>query len=297
MVPQKHLSRVNGINYLVNGGIQIVGPIVGALALNYLLLQELLWLDTVTFLVAIVPTILITIPAFKRAETKTVEKSSFKSEFFEGVTFIREAKGLFPLLMAFTGANFFLSPLFTQIPILVKIIHFGDEDALALVLAMQQIGMLLGSFIMSSWKGFENNAKGVAFGLFIGYIGMYMMVFAPLGNFIALGAGLFVTGFVLPVANVSSETIWAKTVPKDKLGRVYAVRRTIAQISAPVGMLLGGGLAEIFMVVPVLAAFTTGGVLLLAYSWAFTSLPQVEKLVEESKQEIPSTMSPTAIEN
>ena len=149
-----------------------------------------------------------------------------------------KANGLFALLAVFAGANFFLSPLFVQFPILVTDIHLGDEDTLAFIFSMQQLGMLLGSFIMTSWKGFTNHAKGVAIGLFIGYLGIYIMLLAPISNFLILGVGIFITGFVLPIANVSSETIWAKIVPKDILGRVYSVRRTIAQISSPVGILL-----------------------------------------------------------
>ena len=282
MVPQTHLSRVNGLNFLVNGGIQVIGPLIGAFALSFMLLQDLFWLDVITFLLAIIPTLLITIPSVKREKKIAGENSSFKKELNEGISFIRTTNGLLALLAVFTGVNFFLSPIFSQIPVLVSEIHLGNEENLAFVFAMQQAGMLLGSFIMSSWKGFANNAKGVAIGLFICYIGMYVVVLAPLGNFYVLGGGLLITGFVLPLANVSSETIWAKIVPKEILGRVYSVRRTIAQISAPVGILLGGLLAEFFGLVLILGIFTVLGTLLLLYAWSFTSFSQVERLAAES---------------
>ncbi|MHA1994563.1 MAG: MFS transporter [Candidatus Hodarchaeales archaeon] len=285
MVPQNHLSRVNGLNFLVNGGIQIIGPLIGAFALSFMLLRDLFWLDVITFLLAIIPTLLISIPRVKREKKEVGKGSSFQSEFNEGISFISATNGLLALLAVFTGANFFLSPIFSQIPILVSEIHLGNEDSLAFVFAMQQVGMLLGSLLMSSWKGFENNAKGVAIGLFVGYIGMYVMVLAPLGNFYVLGGGLLITGFVLPLANVSSETIWAKIVPKDILGRVYSVRRTIAQISAPVGILLGGFLAELFGLVFILGISTLAGTILLLYAWFFTAFSQVERLSAESRKD------------
>ena len=296
MVPQTHLSRVNGINYLVNGGIQIVGPLIGAVALDIMPLQQLLWLDAITFIIAIIPTAIISIPTIKKQIKEKQEKSSFRAEFVEGIQFISATNGLLALLAVFTGANFFFSPLFTQIPIIVSDIHLGNEDALAFAMAMQQGGMLLGSLIMSSWKGFENHAKGVFIGLFIGYIGMYVILLAPLGNFIVLGIGMFITGFVLPIANVSSETIWAKTVPKEILGRVYASRQTIAQISAPAGMLLAGLFAEIFGVISVLVIAASGGALLLLYAWFFTKFSRVEKLVEESTETKITMETPTLSE-
>lgn len=287
MVPQKQLSRVNGINYLVNGGILIIGPIIGAIALKIVgSFHELLWFDTLTFLIAVIPTFLITIPNVKRKIEASSEKVSFSTEFSEGVSFIRSKNGLLALLAVFAGANFFLSPLFTQIPILITGIHLGDEDTLALIFSMQQIGMLLGSVIMSSWVGFSNHAKGVVIGLFVGYLGIYIMLLAPISSFIVLGLGIFITGFALPIANVSSETIWAKIVPKDILGRVYSVRRTIAQISSPIGILLAGILAEFNGLIPIMWVFTTCGFILLAYTWFFTSFSEVEQRVKDSQEAI-----------
>ena len=87
--------------------------------------------------------------------------------------------------------------------------------------------------------------------------------------------------FVLPIANVSSEAIWGATVPHELLGRVYAVRRTLAQATAPIAMLLSGVLAELFELIPVLSLAAILGTLVLGYSWFFTPLSEVEKRIEE----------------
>ena len=115
-------------------------------------------------------------------------------------------------------------------------------------------------------------------------ISYVLFALATLVSFAILGVGILITGFVLPIANVSSETIWAKIVPKDILGRVYSVRRTIAQISTPVGMLLAGILAVLFGLIPIMWVFTSGGLLLLAYTWFFTSFSEVEQKVKDSQE-------------
>lgn len=290
MVPKSQLSRINGINYFVNAGINIAGPVLGAFALGLVggNLGILLWLDVITFLIAVIPTLVITIPKIPRKE-KVEEKIPFRQEFREGIGFITKTKGLFPLMMVFAGANFFLVPLFTQLPILIKVVHSGTVDDFALVLSLQQAGILIGSLIMSSWKGFDNHAKGVAIGLFLGYIGMFVTVLAPINehfiSFLILGLGLFISGLTLPVANVSSEAIWGVTVPREILGRVYAVRRTIAQATAPVAMLLSGFLAEAFGLVFILFLAAGFGVFLLAFTWFFTPLPRVEETLRLEKEE------------
>jgi DHA3 family macrolide efflux protein-like MFS transporter len=286
MVPKKQLSRINGINYLVNGIIGgIAGPIIGAFTLEVLLipLKTILWLDVITFLIAILPTVLIYIPEVKRKISDKKENDSFKTEFTDGLKFIRETPGLFALLFVFAGANFFMTPFYTQLPLFVTAIHPGGATHLAFLFTAQQAGMLIGSTIMSTWKGFENHAKGVALGLFLGYIGFVIMVAAPIGYFEIIAIGLFMAGFTLPVANVSSEAIWAITVPQDILGRVYAVRRTLAQITAPVAMIMSGIIAEFINLNFVLLICSLFGLIVLGYSWFFTRLPEVERLIEIEK--------------
>ncbi len=282
MVPKEQYSRINGINYLVNGIIGgIAGPIIGAFTLEVLLipLKTILWLDVITFLVAIVPTVLISIPKVKRKILETKERPSFRFEFSQGMIFIKETPGLLALLFVFTGANFFMTPFYVQLPLFVTSIHLGDASQLAFLFTAQQAGMLIGSTVMSSWKGFENHARGVALGLFLGYFGFFIMLSAPIGYFEIAGIGLFLAGFTLPVANVSSEAIWASTVPQDILGRVYAVRRTLAQMSAPVAMLLSGIVAEFIYLPSVLVTCAISGMLVLGYSWFLTRLPEVEKII------------------
>ncbi|MFX0149604.1 MAG: MFS transporter [Candidatus Hodarchaeota archaeon] len=286
LVPKKHLSRINGINYLANGAILIVGPIIGAIALEFFHLKDLLWLDVVTFLIAIIPTAIIFIPKITRVIQEDRVKPSFRAEFTEGLTFIRENSALLALLVVFTSANFFISPLFTQLPIVITAIHFGEAEHLALLFALQQAGLIIGSTIMSTWKGFSNHARGVFIGIFIMYLGIGIFALAPPGTYLVLAIGILFTGFALPLANVSSETIWAKTVPKELLGRVYAVRRTVAQISGPVSILLSGFLAEFIGVIPILLMCSVLGIFILGYSWFFTAFPSVELRLQEKADEV-----------
>ncbi|MFX0204472.1 MAG: MFS transporter, partial [Candidatus Hodarchaeota archaeon] len=295
MVPKKQLSRVNGINYLVNGIIGgIAGPIIGAYTLEVLLipLKTILWLDVITFLIAILPTVLIFIPEVTRKISDKKEKYSFRTEFTEGLKFIRDTPGLFALLFVFAGANFFMTPFYTQLPLFVTAIHLGGAAQLAFLFTAQQAGMLIGSTVMSTWKGFENHARGVALGLFIGYIGFVILVAAPIGYFALIAIGLFMAGFTLPVANVSSEAIWASTVPPGILGRVYAVRRTLAQITAPIAMIFSGIIAEFINLNLVLLTCALSGLMVLGYSWFFTRLSEVEKLIGiEEKAEVQPSIS------
>ncbi len=296
LVPKDKLSRMNGLDYLFNGVILMVGPLVGALLLNYFILQEVLWLDAITFVIAIIPTIIITIPSVKTSSS-VKDKMPFFAELSEGFTFIRNQQGLLALLAVFTAANFFMRPLYVLLPLFVKDVHFGGPEELALLFAAVQAGIIGSSMIMSSWKGFENNAHGVALGIFIMYFGFIVCSFAPQGLYPLLLLGIFLNGFGLPIANVSSQTIWQKIVPPEKLGRVYSVRLTIAQGSGPIAIILSGILGEIFGIIPVLVTASLFGMLFFGYSWLFTRFRYVEKTVTtiEPVSVVPLTPEPHSI--
>jgi DHA3 family macrolide efflux protein-like MFS transporter len=289
LIPRDRLSRMNGLDYLFRGVILMIGPLVGAFLLNYFVIQEVLWLDVITFMVAVAPTIVISIPSVKPTEVLKV-KIPFLTEISEGFTFIKNQQGLMALLAVFTAANFFMRPLFVFLPLFVKDFHMGGPDELALLFSVSQIGMISGSMIMSSWKGFNNNTYGVALGLFLMYIGLFIVSFSPQTMFLLLAIGMLLNGLGLPVANVSSQTIWQKIVPPEKLGRVYSVRLAIAQGSGPIAIILSGIFGEIFGIIPVLITSATLGTSFLGYSWFLTRFRSVEKTVQNHEFASPPTL-------
>jgi hypothetical protein len=58
-----------------------------------------------------------------------------------------------------------------------------------------------------------------------------------------LVAGFFMA-FFIPILNGCNQAIWQAKVAPDVQGRVFAARRLIAQITIPLGMVVGGFLAD-----------------------------------------------------
>lgn len=290
MIPRKHLNRFNSIDFFMSSVIFMIGPLVAAVLYAAFPMHQILWIDAATFLVAVIPLILIKIPKIKKDEIlKKVQKSSFYAELKEGISFIREKKGLLSLLSVFTAANLVFMPLFVLMNLFV-IEHGGGEIQLSYVLAFNQAGTIAGSLLFIVWKGFNKKVNGVALGILIAYIGYIVTTVTPLGLFWFMGIGMLITGFALPMANISSQTIWQTVVPKEKLGRVMSVRITIAQMTAPVGMILSGFIAEAISIKYLFMASAILGTLALASSWFFTSFRKVEDDIvydeDESVEEI-----------
>jgi len=116
MVPKEKLSRMNGLNFLFTGAVNLVGPIVAALLLEFWEISQILWIDAVTFLIAIVPLLYVSIPSVRKKQ----ENSSFRREFSEGLAFIRNGRGFLPLIILSTALNFLIAPLDTLLPYFVR---------------------------------------------------------------------------------------------------------------------------------------------------------------------------------
>ena len=62
MVPKEKLSRMNGVNFFFRSFIQILGPVIGALLFSLIPFEIILWIDPLTFIIAIIPLLVIKIP-------------------------------------------------------------------------------------------------------------------------------------------------------------------------------------------------------------------------------------------
>ncbi len=274
MVPREKLSRMNGLNYLLNGAVTLVGPVVAAILLQFWAISQILWVDAVTFVIAAVPLVMIVIPAVRLKH----EKSSFKEDFVEGLAFVKGTRGFLTLLVLATGLNFLLTPLSTLLPYFVKFDHFGDAPQLAFVGAFFQGGILAGGLLMSVFKGFKNRMVAIMLSIYVVFVGYALVALTPTGLFWFMAIGSIVMTVCLPIANVSIQTIVQTLVPLKMQGRVGAVIGAIASAATPLGMIIAGPLAAFAGTATLFLSCAALGVALLTVSWFFTDVRHVEKL-------------------
>ena len=62
MVPEKHLSRVAGMNQTLQGLVSIIAPPTGAVLIGWLPTQGVLMIDVVTAIIAILPLLFLPVP-------------------------------------------------------------------------------------------------------------------------------------------------------------------------------------------------------------------------------------------
>jgi DHA3 family macrolide efflux protein-like MFS transporter len=80
MVPKKNLSRVNGVNFLSSAFIFTVGPMVAAGLMAFIPQTEMIFLlDIITFLIAMVPLLIIKIPIVQQTTEEAAKNLCLKT--------------------------------------------------------------------------------------------------------------------------------------------------------------------------------------------------------------------------
>ena len=282
MVPKDKLSRMNGLNYLFSGAVRLVGPVSAAVLLQFWQIQEILWIDVLTFLVAVVPLMITKIPSVKARSAN----SSFKDELKQGFSFVRNAKGMLTVAILATSLNFLIMPLSTLLPYFVKFDHFGGAEELALVMAFLEGGILCGGLLMSVKKGFEKKILTSIVAIVIAFLGYALIALTPTGSFWFMALSALVFAVSLPVANVLLQTIMQMIVPLNMQGRVNSVTMALAMAAQPAGTLVSGAIVEITTTSNLFLGCSIAGMSLAVAAWFFTDIRHLETLTAPAEPTI-----------
>lgn len=247
MVPEGHLTRVQGINQMLSGGLMIIAAPLGAIALELLPMQSILGIDVVTALFAIVPLLFIAIPQPERSESEQgggePEESMWESMRF-GFRYVRDWPGLAYLLAMSALVGLAIYPAFSLLPLLISD-HF---DAGAIQLGWLNIafgiGVLIGGIALSVWGGFKRRILTALVGLLGLGVAILSLGLAPAGALTIAIVAMFAIGAMIPLTSGPLRATLQATVAKDVQGRVFTLLGSLETVAIPVGLLVVGTLAE-----------------------------------------------------
>jgi len=288
MVPKDKLTRINGINYLFTGVVQLVAPFIGALLIVFLTVHLILWADVITFFIALIPLIIIKIPSVRQVTPtdEVVKKSSFFKEFKLGIRAIKVIPGLVTMIVLSMLVNFLIMPINTLLPLFIKLDHGGGPVQLAIIQMIFMVGIISGALFTSVKKNWNNKIRIIFITITVGLIGLMITSIAPRGSYIIMGIGGVILGFNLPIVNSLYQTFLQTTVPADKLGRVTSIDSSLSSAISPIGSLISGPISE-FTGIPLLffgsaliGALSTVGI------WSFTAIRKVDIESKSALEEI-----------
>jgi DHA3 family macrolide efflux protein-like MFS transporter len=243
MVPQKHLSRVAGLNQALFGLVNIVSPPLGALLLEVLPMQGILSIDVGTAILAITPLFFVHIPQPERKEASGAP-SSVLTDMREGLGFVWGWPGLMLILLIATVLNMLVNPAFSLLPIMVTDHFRGGALQLAWLESAWGVGMVTGGITLSVWGGFKRRVVTAMLAVTLMGMGITVLGLTP-ASLLGLAVGaLFFSGFMNPIANGSFFAAVQSTVPPEMQGRIFTLAMSGSAAMSPLGLAVAGPVAD-----------------------------------------------------
>jgi DHA3 family macrolide efflux protein-like MFS transporter len=246
MVPKEHLARVAGLNQTLNGALSIVGPPLGALLMEVLLLHGVMLVDVGTAVLAILPLFFAHVPQPKRDDIGAdgTAKPSIWTDMREGLRYILGWPGLMALIGVSMIVKIALTPAFSLVPLLVSEHFNGDAAQLSLLEAVSGVGIVLGGLILSVWGGFRRKIYTTMLGVVILGLGFVALGFTPGSLFWMALVSVFVIGLMIPLIDGPIMAILQGTVTPEMQGRVFTLMGSLLWITSPVSLAVAGPVSD-----------------------------------------------------
>ena len=244
MVPEDQLTRVQGLNQLLQGLMNIAAPILGAFLIALIPFHSVLAVDLLTAALAILPLLIINIPEPKRDAALEQGKTSVWKDMVVGFSYVWDWVGLRNIIFIAVSVNLVTVPAITLMPLLVKNEFSGGALEIASMQSAFAVGFLVGGVLLSIWGGFKRKILTATMGMFGTAIGLLLVGLAHTVAFQLALAGIFIAGLMNVLMNGPAFALLQTVVDEDMQGRVMSLVISLANAMTPLGLLVAGPLAD-----------------------------------------------------
>ena len=274
MVPERHLTRIQGLQQAVQGGALIVTAPLGALLVTTLPMAAVMAVDVVTALVALVPLEFVAVPQPDRSvvdDGSHVLRATWR-DILSGVTYLRERAGHVPLLAMATVVNLCMVPALALLPLLVME-QGGGASTLGWLNSAFGIGTIVGGVLLGVWGGFRRRVHTTFAGLMLAGVGT--IVLGTAGSAAMAVAGIVLLGVTIPCVNGPIQAVLQATVAPDLQGRVFTLYGSAAGAMIPLGLAIAAPVAELL---GVSAWYLAGGAACVAMGVTGFLVPSIARI-------------------
>lgn len=278
LVPKEQYGRIGGMDQTRSGALEVVGPVLGALAIGWFPLHYVMLLDVGTAALAIAPLLVFSIPQPTRDPT-TTSGGSFLQDFVAGFRYVVRWRALmlFVGLVAIVNIMLFSSTSLT--PLLVYKGFGGEATMLGWFQSAMGFGMIAGGLALGLWGGPRRKILAVL-GSVVG-LGVILLIPAwtpaPLWP-IAVGSfGLF--GVMAAMAQGNMSASFRGLVDPAKQGRFYSLLGSLFTGLNPLGVMIAGLVAD---AVSIRFWFGAAGVVVILAAVAGLAFPALRRIEQEA---------------
>ena len=242
LVPKEHYTRASGLQGFSGAAVSILAPALGASLLAFGGLKLVLVCDLCSFFIAFsVLLFFIRIPKTERTEKE--RKEPFRKTCAEGFRFLRSHSVLLRLILFMTCVNFLAKLSNDGLLSPFVLARTGDnQQVLGAVQSFVALGILAGSLIVTWMKPVKNKLKLIGIStafVFSGNIFLALLKYPSIWC-----AASFGSYAMAAIMNAHLTVFMREQVPLEMQGRVFSAESTLKNCAIPLGLFLGGLLAD-----------------------------------------------------
>lgn len=241
LVPREKISKVSGMNSFSSNLTNVLSPVLSAFIFAFGGLKVILMIDLGSFLIAFFTLALaIHIPEEKSGMQKQTVFAGAK----EGMRFLKSERGILYIMLTMALINFFSRLTYENIlsPMILAR-SSGSNETLGIVNAVMGIGGIAGGMIVSFKKAAKKNVRMIYLSAALSFLFGDILMAVGRNAFAWSVAGV-AASLPIPFIQTGQNVILYSKIPSEMQGRVFAVRNAIQYCTIPLGILLGGFLAD-----------------------------------------------------
>lgn len=244
LAPKSELLRVAGINQIIQSVSNIAGPALGALAIGFMDIAYVMYIDIIGAVLAIVSLLLVRIPHPEQTTPTSKGVRQLVADIRLGIRAITSNPGIAKLFLFSILVTICIMPLAVLFPLMTLEHYNGDAFHMSVIEGSWGVGMLIGGGVLGILKLKTNkiiliNCTYVLMGL----------AFAISGVLPAWAFWVFVflttlSGVAGSIYNACFTTIIQQNIDPLLLGRVFSMFFSISLLPSLIGLLGTGFLAD-----------------------------------------------------
>ncbi|MDE6639751.1 MAG: MFS transporter [Acetatifactor sp.] len=241
LVPEEKISNVSGLNSFSGNLIVVFSPMLAAFLFAAGGLPLILLIDLASFVFAFcVLLFFIVIPELPSEQTN----SSPFAGIAEGFAFLKKEKGILYIMLTMALINFFSRLTYENILSPMILARSGENSiTLGVVNACMGIGGIVGGIIVSVKKESRRKATAIYVSAALSFLFGDLMMAAG-RNVFWWSVAAAAASLPIPFIMANQNAILYKKIPAIMQGRVFAVRNAVQYSTIPIGIILGGYLAD-----------------------------------------------------
>ena len=244
LVPQKHLSRANGIVQISRAIAKLSAPLMAGFLVKIIQLNGVLLIDSCTYIIAIVTLLQVRFPTLKYSKRRQATGfNQIQQEIISAWQYISRRPGLVRLLVFVAITYFTMGTL--EVVSWPFVLSFGSSSDLGRILFIGGCGMLFGSLLMSVWGGPKKRIYGLF--IFVPLQGLLIVLYGFRPSLILAAIGGFGYLFAQPIIVSCNQAIWQNKVPMKLQGRVFALQMMLERSLSVFAYIFMGPLVDNFL--------------------------------------------------